>query len=89
MKEPLHITGLQLYQAVNGLGLPDEIPKDSIIVESLLKANKLTGVAVEEVNGRTYLHELKFENGVTLHLGAGQRGAQVLKLTKARTNDGT
>lgn len=86
LKDPIHITGRQLYQAVNGLGLPDEIPTDALVVDSLLKSNKLTGSVVEEVNGRLYLHELKLENGITIHLAAGQRGAQVLKMTKERTS---
>ena len=88
LKQPLHISGKQLYQAVNGLGLPDELPQSKIGLESLLKANKVVDVVLEEWGGRFYLHELKLENGLVFHLASGAKGAQVLKVTQERT-DGT
>jgi hypothetical protein len=81
-KDPTHITGKQLYQAINGAGLPDELPKDILTLVALLKAHKVEDVKMEEIHGRFYLHELTLENGVTLHLSGGPRGAQVLKVTK-------
>jgi hypothetical protein len=78
----MSLTAKSLYKAVNGLGLPDELPKSQEIVESMLKANRIAEVSLEEINGKFYIHELRLENGVTLHLSSGIRGAQVLKMTK-------
>lgn len=88
LREPIDLTGKQLYQAINGMGLPDEVPKHVLTVEAMLKSNKVVGTVMEEVNNRIYLHELVLSNGITIHLAAGQRGAQVLRLTKGDA-DGT
>lgn len=84
LKDAISLTGLELYRAVNGAGLPDEVSTDPVVVESMLKANRITGVELEEINGRVYLHELRLENGVVVHLGAGSPGARVIKITKER-----
>lgn len=84
LRDPMSISGLELYQAVGGMGLPDEIPKDLTVIESLFKAGTLSGVSVEEVNGKFYLHEIRLSNGAIFHLAAGSRGAQILKITKER-----
>ena len=86
LRDPMNLTGKELYQAVNGAGLPDEIEKGMEIIESLLKAYTITGVSLEDVNGRVYLHELILSNGMTIHLSAGARGAQVLKITKEHSH---
>ena len=83
LKEPLHITGKELYQAVKGMGLPDEFPKDADAIELLLKKSPILGVEMEVVNNRIYLHELHFASG-TVHLASGPRGAMVLKVTKLK-----
>lgn len=82
------ITASELYKAVHGVGLPDEIVKDAIVVESLLKANLIDAVKTEERNGRVYIHEIALDNGVSLHLAAGSAGAVVFKITKGTKKDG-
>lgn len=82
LREPMHIGGKDLYKAVNGLGLPDEVPKDVDVIESLFKANTITGVLMEKLGNTFYLHELKLSNGITVHLTAGPQGSAVLKVTK-------
>jgi hypothetical protein len=84
LKEPLTLTGRQLYVAVHGLGLPDEIVKDLQVIRAVLLAHKVVSVDLEEVGDRMYLHELQLDNGMTIHLAAGARGAQILKVTKER-----
>ena len=84
LKQPLHISGKQLYQAVNGLGLPDEVPQSKVALESMLKANKVVDVVLEEWGNHFYLHELVLDNGVVYHFASGQKGAQVLKVTQER-----
>ncbi len=84
LKPVMKITGTQLYQAVNGMGLPDEIPYEKNLVTSLLCANRICATVMEEAHGKTYLHELHLSNGYTIHLAAGSRGAHVLKVTKER-----
>jgi hypothetical protein len=84
MRTPLPLSGKELYKAVMGAGLPDEIPQAKETLEALLKANKVVGMMLEEDDKKFYLHELKLENGLTLHLASGLRGAQVLKVTKER-----
>lgn len=84
LKAPMQISGRDLYQAVNGMGLPDEIPSSPELIQSLLLSEKVKKVSVEEHNGKFYLHEIQLSGGTTLHLSAGLKGAQVLKVTKAR-----
>lgn len=86
LKTPMAITGVQLYQAVSGLGLPDEVPKDERTVESLLLANKVEKVDIEVQNEKLYLHEIHLSNGTVLHLGAGLKGAQILRVSKGAPN---
>jgi hypothetical protein len=82
-REQYHLTALELYRACHGAGLPDEVPKSGELVDSMLKAHKVKDALVEEHGGRIYLHELRLENGSVIHLTAGGRGAQVLKVTRA------
>ena len=82
LKAPMKITGSELYKAVNGAGLPDEIPQSKETVEAILKANKVVAAKVEDLDGRLYLHEVELEGGLVVHLASGLRGAQVLKVTK-------
>lgn len=84
LKEPMHLTGKQLWVAVQGAGLPDELTQDPTVVEALLKANKVEKVELEQWGDKVFLHELHLENGVVIHLTGGVKGAQVLKLTKAK-----
>ena len=81
---PMVITAQELYQAVNGMGLPDEIPSDPLVVDALLRANKIAKTVMEEVNGRVYIHEVVLENGVVVHFASAARGACILKTTKER-----
>jgi len=78
-----NLTAVELYRAIHGAGLPDEIPKSGELVEAMLKTHKVKDAIVEEVGERIYLHELLLENGSIIHLTAGGRGAQVLKVTRA------
>lgn len=82
LKDPMTISGTQLYKAVMGLGLPDEIPKSEILVDSLLRASPIVKTLTETDGKHVYLHEITLENGSTIHLGSGRKGAQVLKVTK-------
>jgi hypothetical protein len=86
LKDTMSITGSELYKAVQGAGLPDEIPKNPLIVEALLKANCITGVLMEEKSNRLYIHQLVLGNGVVIHMTSGSHGAMVLKLTKGVDN---
>ncbi len=86
LKDPIRIGGKELYRAVLGAGLPDEIARDGKVVESLLKSTSIKEVVVEEVGSTIFLHEIHLSNGVIMHLTSGQRGAQVLKMTKERVN---
>lgn len=88
LRDPLRLSGKELYKAVLGAGLPDEIARDEAVLQSMLIANSITDVSIEKVGDVLYLHEIRLVNGVTLHLTSGQRGAQVLKMTKERL-DGT
>ncbi len=86
MREPSIISGKQLYQAVQGLGLPAEVPKSFEVVEAMFKANRVVKIDAETNNGRVYIHEIHFENGVVIHLASGIKGAQVLRMTKVEKN---
>lgn len=85
LKSPMRISGTELFKAVKGLGLPDEIEMHIELIGPMLK----TGVKdykLEKVFDKIYLTELKLENGITLHLTSGPHGAQVLKMTKERAH---
>lgn len=88
-KDPIKLSGKELYQAVKGLGLPDEIPKSIEVVAAMLKANPVKDFDLSEVAGKLYLSELRLEGGVVLHLTSGPHGAQVLKMTKERRPNGS
>lgn len=88
-KAPLHLTGTQLYQAVNGMGCPDEIPRDSSVLEALLRTYTITGVAVRDADGSVFLDRLVLSNGTSVHLISGGGGAQVLKITKKEDPHGS
>lgn len=82
LRAPMALTGQELYKAVNGLGLPDEVPRTRETIEAHLLAYRITKIDLDERNGRFYLNELQLSNGVTIHLTSGLYGCQVLKLTK-------
>lgn len=82
LRDPLTLTGQQLYQAVSGLGMPDEVPTTVDTVDSFLRGNPVVKTVLEEKNGAIYLHELHLQSGLVVHLASGLRGAQVLKITK-------
>lgn len=88
LKHPIHLSGKQLFQAVKGLGLPDEIPQSRTVFDLAL-AGRVKKFELDEIEGKFYLQSLEFDNGVTFHLGSGRYGAQVLKLTTERKPNGT
>lgn len=83
LRDPLNLTLTQYYQAANGLGCPDEIPKDADILQPLLKSAQVEGMVMDIAPGGLYIHEIHFDNGFVLHLTAGSKGAMVLKVTKS------
>ena len=85
LKAPIRLTGKQLWKAVNGAGLPDELETDPDVVKALLISSKVSRVDVEQHNGNLFIHEIELENGIVLHLSSGLKGAQVLKVTKPRS----
>lgn len=86
LKEPIHVTGLQLFQAVNGLGLPDEVPKDEVTIDSILKTNRVLSIDLDRSGDSYYLLRLKLENGISIHFTGSPRGARVLKITKEKAD---
>jgi len=78
----IRLNAKELFKAVKGGGLPDEIPNSPEVVEALLLAHKVQKVSVQKIMNNIYLHELHLENGAVMHLASGARGAQVLKITK-------
>lgn len=83
-KMPLQLNGKQLYKAVNGAGLPDEVAVTERHLIKLIIGAEVVAVSTEAVGDEVYLHELHLKNGVVLHLTGGQRGAKVLKATKPK-----
>lgn len=86
LRDPMKISGKELFQAVKGLGLPDEIEVHPEVLGPMLTACKVKDFKLERTFGKVYLSELKLDNGVTVHLTSGPHGAQVLKLTKERAH---
>lgn len=84
-RDPLKLTGKELFKAVKGAGLPDEIDLHIETIDAMLKSG-LVSFKLDVVMEKIYLSELKMTNGVTLHLTSGPHGAQVLKMTKERAH---
>lgn len=82
LRDPLSISMKELYKAVHGAGLPDEIPKSPEAVEAILRSTPIVRVKVEMVEKLIYLNEIELANGLTVHLTSGPRGATVLKITR-------
>jgi len=82
LKEALRLSVQELFKAVKGGGLPDEIPKSYELAVALFKSEKVDTVFMEQDGKDIYLHEIRFANGSTIHLGSGKRGAQVVKITR-------
>jgi hypothetical protein len=82
LKAPMHLTAKELFRAVKGGGLPDEVPKSEDVIALLFQASKVVDVRTQTLGNRVYLNEIHFENGQVLHLSSGLRGAEVLKITK-------
>lgn len=82
LKPPLPITAKELFKAVKGAGLPDEIPLNADVVRLQFKASAVDTIATQEHGQRVYLHEIHFADGNVMHLSSGLRGAEVLKITK-------
>jgi hypothetical protein len=83
LRPEMTITAKELFRAINGMGLPDEVPKDLLTLDALLRSSTITLTVGEEVGKNIYLHELHLSNGVVIHLTAGQKGAQVMKIVKS------
>ena len=84
-RDPMKISGKELYKAVKGMGLPDEIDLQIETVDAMLKLG-VKDFKLDTVLNKIYLSELTMKNGVTLHLTSGPHGAQILKMTKERPN---
>lgn len=85
LRTPLKISVKELFKAVKGAGLPDEVPKSADLIQALFKGYNVTGIKVEQVGDEVYLHEVMFENGNTVHLGYGPKGARIFKITREKT----
>lgn len=79
LKPRIHLNGKDLYKAVKGLGLPDELNIQKASVE--LMCMSIESATLEEFNGKLYLHELRLKNGCSIHLASGLKGPQILKIT--------
>lgn len=82
LRDPVRLTGKELYKAVKGVGLPDEVPSSKEVVEALLVANQVIGAEIEVVGKRIFLHELRLKNRTILHLSSGKHGCEVVKITR-------
>lgn len=82
LREPLSITGTELYQAVNGLPLPDEVVKDLEVVKHLSRPENVKYITLSEHDGQVYVSDISLNDGMKLHLTAGPRGALLFKITK-------
>lgn len=82
LKLPLRISAEELYKAVKGAGLPDEIPNAPEVVESLLLANAVIGVELASDGKHVGISELRLANKTIIHLTSGRLGAEVLKITR-------
>jgi len=83
VKEPIHLTVKELYRAVHGGGLPDELPKSGYATNKLLEGQIIKKVVLDDRgDGEVYLQELVLGNGLIIHMSSGLFGAQILKIVE-------
>lgn len=82
MRDPVALTGKELYKAVNGAGMPDEVPSSKEAVEAMLLAHPVIGVGLEQEGKHIFISELRLKNKTIIHLASGRLGAEVLKITR-------
>lgn len=82
LRDPVRMTGKELYKAVNGGGMPDEVPASREAVEALLLAHPVIGVGMDVDGKHISINELRLSNRTIIHLTSGRLGAEVLKITR-------
>jgi hypothetical protein len=82
VKPPLSVTARELYKAVQGAGLPDEVPTSVESLFAILKTYRIVNAKMVKDGRIIYLNELTLDNGLIVHLSAGRLGAAVVKITK-------
>lgn len=88
LRAPMSLSVKELYRAVHGAGLPEEVPKSETLVKSLLRGMEVKSAKTSQANGLIYLHELHLCDGSIIHLSSGPLGAVVVKVTQERVKDG-
>lgn len=76
------LTFQEFYNAVNGMGLPNETVTHKEPVVAMLMACKIESVDASEVEERCIINSVTLDNGVTLHFAASGYGAAVYKATR-------
>ena len=83
LRDPVYLSGQELYKALMGAGMPDEVPSSPEAVEAMLLAHKVVGVKLSHEGKHVFIDELKLDNKTIIHLASGHLGAVVLKITRA------
>lgn len=76
----------EFYNAVNGMGFPNETVTHKEPVIAMLKACRVVDVDADEVDGRCIVNSITLDNGVTFYLAASGYGAAVFKATRGGDN---
>ena len=73
----------ELFRAMSGFGLPDELQVEPEYVKALLLSNPITDLLLQRSDsGRTVIKRLDLKNGLSIHLASSPRGATVYKITR-------
>lgn len=88
--EQVELTPEELFRAMGGFGLPEEIGFAPEMVRALLLSSKVVGMSADKVvSGRVILDRLDLEDGTSLHLASSRQGPVVFKVTRRRdANEG-
>jgi hypothetical protein len=80
----IDLTPIEMFSALSGFGLPDEMPSSVENVSQTLSSSPIKRVVGQNVPGtkRCSIDFVELENGVRIYLGASTHGAVVYRITK-------
>lgn len=79
------LTPREMFQALCGFGLPEEVGQAPEVVVALLRSTSISDVAVRiSPSGRTIIDRLDLSNRLSIHLAASPDGAVAFKITRGK-----
>lgn len=77
----------EVFQALNGMGLPNEKKCDLATVLEALNGQKIVGIDASEIRnaGRTVVRSITLEDGKRIYFGSAPQGAIIYRVAPSRS----